>query len=195
MKVYVAISFDSRMLKSPNLAPHVRMASLPYERVVKLLNSSYRKLVFVADDQHNANALAKSIPIPTSNGINYTNDITHQMDQGDIMLVSGRPGNIGEWIIVDVMKDVEYALTLDTTLANDIDEMVAKFHALRCALYNAPSVLRYSGQGELSKLMREVNGLSTADAAKDYVQHHGKRKAAYYRERFVCTVAVNRVWG
>lgn len=193
--VYVSTSFDSKMLLTPSLASRVRMATVPYERVLKLLNGAARQLIFISDSVQEAVSLAQSIPVPTALGISYSTTHIRFLDKGDIMLASARPGNHNEWIIIDILKDVAYALTLDTTLEKDIDGVFQTLERAKCPIINAPAALKYQGHGELSQQVEALIDVSLEQAAKDYIETHGKRRGTLYRDKFVCAVAMQRLWG
>lgn len=193
--VFVSTSFDSRMLATPDLASRVRMGTVPYERVLKLLNGALRQLVFIADSQLDAVTLAKAIPVPTAQGVSYHACMQRVLNKGDILLASARPGNHNEWFIIDILKDVDYAMTLDTTLEKDIDTLYQILCRVDGPIIQAPAVLKYRGYGETGQLVAAMLDIPKVDAAKAFIDTRGKRRAALYREQFVCAMAMDRHWG
>ena len=193
--VFVSTSFDSRMLASPELATRVRMGTVPYERVLKLLNGALRQLIFISDSQLGAVNLAKAIPVPTAQGVTYHANMERVLNKGDILLASARPGNHNEWFIIDILKDVDHAMTLDTTLEKDIDELYQILSRVDGPIVQAPAVLKYRGYGEVAQRVSAMLDIPKADAAKAFIDSRGKRRASLYRERFVCAMAMDRHWG
>lgn len=193
--VFVSTSFDSRMLATPDLASRVRMGTVPYERVLKLLNGALRQLVFIADTQLDAVTLAKAIPVPTAPGIAFHACMQRVLNKGDILLASARPGNHNEWFIIDILKDVDYAMTLDTTLEKDIDTLYQTLCRVDGPIIQAPAVLKYRGYGEVGQLVAAMLDIPKVDAAKAFIDTRGKRRASLYREQFVCAMAMDRHWG
>lgn len=193
--VFVSTSFDSRMLASPELTTRVRMGTVPYERVLKLLNGALRQLIFISDSQLGAVNLAKAIPVPTAQGVTYHANMERVLNKGDILLASARPGNHNEWFIIDILKDVDHAMTLDTTLEKDIEEVYKTLERVDGPIVQAPAVLKYRGYGELGQLVAAMLDIPKDDAAKAFIDSRGKRRAALYREQFVCAMAMDRRWG
>lgn len=193
--VFVSTSFDSRMLASPELATRVRMGTVPYERVLKLLNGALRQLIFISDSQLGAVSLAKAIPVPTAQGVAYHANMERVLNKGDILLASARPGNHNEWFIIDILKDVDHAMTLDTTLEKDIDELYQILSRVDGPIVQAPAVLKYRGYGEVAQQVSAMLDIPKADAAKAFIDSRGKRRASLYREQFVCAMAMDRHWG
>lgn len=193
--VFVSTSFDSRMLATPDLASRVRMGTVPYERVLKLLNGALRQLVYIADSQLDAVNLAKAIPVPTSQGVSYHACLQRVLNKGDILLASARPGNHNEWFIIDILKDIDYAMTLDTTLEKDIDALYQILCRVDGPIVQAPAVLKYRGYGEVGQLVAAMLDIPIVDAAKAFIDSRAKRRASLYREQFVCAMAMDRHWG
>ena len=117
------------------------------------------------------------------------------LNKGDILLASARPGNHNEWFIIDILKDVDYAMTLDTTLEKDIDTLYQILCRVDGPIIQAPAVLKYRGYGETGQLVAAMLDIPKVDAAKAFIDTRGKRRAALYREQFVCAMAMDRHWG
>ena len=193
-RIFVGTSFDTRMLQSPNAASRVRMAMIPYERVIKLLNGALRQLIVIAPTQKDAVEFAQAIPMPTAQGITYTGATEKLLDQGDILLASARPGNHNEWFIVDILKDVQYAMTLDTTLEEEINELYKILERVDGPIVQAPSVLRYRDYNDLAKRVEAALDITVEDAAKVFIETRNKRRSALYRDQFICVMAMARHW-